>query len=205
MQEHSGQVRGQARAPVGRYGGGWLWTRWTLRFPYDSTTPHPPFLTSALYRRRQSTQLTPAMACALWAHRLERARVASGVRSFALAISREPSHPLLGPQTERCHVFTGLWRPPAGFPAPLLLPTPALYSRLRGRSSLLCQGPPCVWIHRKGPGRTVALSFQDPSVSYHANTVHKRTEHFSAPSSVVGRFPHLFSLDDHRLRIESAV
>lgn len=141
MQEHSGQVRGQARAPVGRYGGGWLWTRWTLRFPYDSTTPHPTFPTSALYRRHQSTQLTPAVACAPWAHGLERTRVASGVRSFALAISREPSHPLLAPQTERCHVFTGLWRPPAGFPAPLHLPTPALPTRRGGRSSLLCQDP----------------------------------------------------------------
>lgn len=205
MQEHSGQVRGQARAPVGRYGGGWPWTRWTLRFPYDSTPPHPPFPSSALYRRHQSTQLTPAVACARWAHGLERARVASGVRSFALAISREPAHPLSGPQTERCHVYTGPWRPPAGFPAPLLLPTPALSTRLRGRSSLLCQDPVFGSTHLKGPGRTGALSFQDPAVSYHANTVHKRTQHYCAPSSVVGRFLHLFSLDDHRLRIESAV
>lgn len=174
------------------------------------TAPHPtpaalPDISTLPEASINTTDPAVAVACARWAHGLERARVASGVRSFALAISREPAHPLLAPQTERCHVYTGLWRPPAGFPAPLLLPTPALSTRLRGRSSLLCPDPVFGSTHRKGPGRTGALSFQDPAVSYHANTVHKRTQHYCAPSAVVGRFLHLFSLDDHRLRIESAV
>lgn len=203
MQEHSGQVRGQARAPVGRYGGGWLWTRWTLRFPYDSTTPHPPFPTSALYRRHQSTQLTPAVACARWAHGLERA---CGQRCAFLCtchFQRTLSSSFSNPNRKvPCFYWTmetsgGVSCPsPPPHSCPFHAASWSLFPALPG---------PCVWIHRKGPGRTVALSFQDPSVSYHANTVHKRTQHYSAPSSVVGRFPHLFSLDDHRLRIESAV
>lgn len=104
--------------------------------PHPTRPPRHQHFTGASINTTDS-----AVACARWAHGLERTRVASGVRSFALAISREPSHPLSAPPSERCHVFTGLWRPPAGFPAPLLLPTPALSTRLRGRSYLLCQDP----------------------------------------------------------------
>lgn len=153
MQEHSGQVRGQARAPVGRSGGwgrGWLWTRWTLRFPYDSTTPDPTFPTSALYRRHPSAQRAP----------LRRAR-ASGQPCAVLCtchsqrtLSSSSSSPI---RKVPCFYWT---MGTSGGVSPLLLPTPALSTgfvvALPCSAGTLCLDPP------KGPWENSSPQFSRP-------------------------------------------
>lgn len=65
-------------------------------------------------------------------------------RPWALAKVREPSHPHLAPDTERCHVFTDsgdlAW---VSCPSPL--PAPGLPTWRPARPG------PWVWSHRKGP------------------------------------------------------
>ena len=76
MQERPCKVRSSTRPPVnsrGRSGGffffffffflfvfvaGWHLTRWTVCFLFDSTTPKPTFLSSALYQKQKQNWLT---------------------------------------------------------------------------------------------------------------------------------------------------
>lgn len=141
MQEHSGQVRGQARAPVGRpskgagFGpGGALASR-----------PTAPRANPPSRRQHFTGGIHPHNRLPLRRARL-RPRVRSAVRArpWALAKVREPSHPHLAPDTERCHVFTDsgdlAW---VSCPSPL--PAPGLPTWRPARPG------PWVWSHRKGP------------------------------------------------------
>lgn len=79
---------------------------------------------------------------------------------FQIALS-----PSFSSEKERCHVFTGLWSPLVGFPAPPTSPAPALSMLLRVRSYPLFQDP-LLGVTDKGPGKTVDLSFQDDKLLF---------------------------------------
>lgn len=151
------------------WGGGWPLPRWTLCFLSDRTTPEPTFLTSALYQRHQHSRPARRRVCARTPV-LVLPCVVRGVRArarpflctcyFQIALS-----PSFSSEKERCHVFTGLWSPLVGFPAPSTSPAPALSMLLRVRSYPLFQDP-LLGVTDKGPGKTVDLSFQDDKLLF---------------------------------------
>lgn len=167
MQEHTGQVRGQARAPVGRHFGGlaldWMdslfpvWSHHTrTNLPDISTLPEA------------STQLTDSrFGVFVRAYVLVLMRVVSGVRVRAqrtplhLPFSDGPSHPLLVPKKKGAMFLLDCEALPWVFlslppPPPLPVPRCLVFALTYYSSRTLCLDS-----LRKGLVKTVDLSFQD--------------------------------------------
>ena len=149
MQEHSGQVRGQARAPVR-----WLWGAGFRadghRFLSDGAAPEPTFLPSALYQMHRSTRQTHrAVRTCERAHACARARVCGQLCARARSLHLPlPENPLLSaPPKKGATVLLDCADLAWGFP-PLPRPCP---SRAASRSLFPALPGPRVGVHRTGP------------------------------------------------------
>lgn len=97
MQEHPRQVRGQARAPVGRHFGGLAFDWMDRLFPVLSQRHTRTNLPDISTFPEASTQLTHVLVC-VCARAPVCGRWCACARPFALAIFRRPSPPLSVPQ-----------------------------------------------------------------------------------------------------------
>lgn len=134
-------------------------------WPHHTRTNLPDISTlpeaSAQPPRASACVRAHACACApVCGPRCARARPFLCTCYFQIALS-----PSFSSEKERCHVFTGLWSPLVGFPAPPSSPAPALSMLLRVRSYPLFQDP-LLGVTDKGPGKTVDLSFQDDKLLF---------------------------------------
>lgn len=208
MQEHSGQVRGQARAPVGpsAAGGG-------AGFGLDGhgvspmTAPHPtrpPFPTSALYPRHPSTPGSrrglSELGAAAGAHACGQRCALLCTCRFQRTLSSSLSSP--NRKVPRFYWTTETSGGGLSCPSPPRHPCP-FHAASRARASrsarTLCLGP------RKGPWKNSSSQFSRRACELPCQHGAQKNPALLRALCSCRRFPPPLSLDGNRLHIESAV